>query len=168
MKWTTLKFNKLLFIGNVQTEPGGPPVWDVVEIKREITHLLRDCTQLSKSNMLVFYEFFYVKNIDIKVSTSICASTLVSLAMRVTVEGSIPSRTECSLMFQETRVIYLKFLDNDIINFWAHVKLDDIIYKYCKIWGVKKHNWMETLGLRMNLKELVGLKFRENYCGDKR
>lgn len=99
MKWTTLKFNKLLFIGNVQTEPGGPPVWDVVEIKREITHLLRDCTQLSKSNMLVFYEFFYVKNIDIKVSTSICASTLVSLAMRVTVEGSIPSRTECSLMF---------------------------------------------------------------------
>lgn len=49
--------------------------------------------------MLVFYEFFYVKNIDIEVSTSICASTLVSLAMRVTVEGSIPSRTECSLMF---------------------------------------------------------------------
>lgn len=35
MKWIVLKFNKLLFIGNVQAEPGGLPVQDVVEIKRE-------------------------------------------------------------------------------------------------------------------------------------
>lgn len=37
MKWTILMFNELFFFGNVEAEPGGPPVRDVVEIKRKVT-----------------------------------------------------------------------------------------------------------------------------------
>lgn len=71
---------------------------------------LRNSTPLPNSNMIItFYEFFYFGKLYTKISTSICESPLVSLAMRVkSVEDRVPLRIGLLLMLKRHMVKPLK------------------------------------------------------------